>query len=356
MTIRFIFIFFTIYAWVDLNNADVFACRDRMTDCHLVDFCDDFRDFRDYWCQKTCGCGKTKPVTQRPPVKTKPVTQRPPVKTKPFTQRPPVKTNAPPVVTSGPSNLKCGQSSVQTSRVIGGNTATPNSWPWQILMLHESFPSCGGAIIDAEWIVTAAHCVDRYRNRVSDYLIRVGEHDLKKREGTEQDYNVAKIIIHPNWKSHSIQNDIALIKLEKPIQFNQHVSPVCIPSTPISIGSECYITGWGKIEHPGRMHTILQQAKMPIVSNVICNAYNKPFTQIEIQASMVCAGHGGATTVSGCHGDSGGPLVCKNNQGTWFLHGAVSHGSGDCDAGKTYSVFSRISYYKNWLETKMKTN
>ncbi len=66
---------------------------------------------------------------------------------------------------------------------------------------------------------------------------------------------------------------------------------------------------------------------------------------------MVCAGHGGTTRVSGCHGDSGGPFVCQTGaNGRWVLHGAVSWGSGRCDASQGYTVFARIAEFRSWID------
>ena len=77
-----------------------------------------------------------------------------------------------------------------------------------------------------------------------------------------------------------------------------------------------------------------------------------PFLQIT--DNMVCAGHGGKTLVSGCHGDSGGPFVCQTGaQGQWVLQGAVSWGSGRCDATQGYSVFARVSQFRSWIDQQM---
>ena len=80
-------------------------------------------------------------------------------------------------------------------------------------------------------------------------------------------------------------------------------------------------------------------------------------TVLQITKNMVCAGHGGRTRVSGCHGDSGGPFVCQTGQnGDWVLHGAVSWGSGRCDAKVGYTVFARVSEYKQWIDSTMRRN
>ena len=66
---------------------------------------------------------------------------------------------------------------------------------------------------------------------------------------------------------------------------------------------------------------------------------------------MLCAGVED-TILSGCHGDSGGPYVCLNADGkTYTLHGAVSWGSGRCDAKQLFTVFARVTQFRAWIKT-----
>ena len=103
------------------------------------------------------------------------------------------------------------------------------------------------------------------------------------------------------------------------------------------------------------MTRILQQGRLEIVSNLVCEKLNRQEIPISITKSMVCAGSGGSERTSGCHGDSGGPLVCKRGH-QWELHGAVSHGSKDCNSSKTYTVFSRVYYFRQWIKEQLEFN
>ena len=44
--------------------------------------------------------------------------------------------------------------------IVGGEEADPNEWPWQLSLQSFGSHFCGGTLIDAEWVLTAAHCVD----------------------------------------------------------------------------------------------------------------------------------------------------------------------------------------------------
>ena len=44
-------------------------------------------------------------------------------------------------------------------RIVGGDYAKENQFPHQIAILYNGGLRCGGSIVNASWIVTAAHCV-----------------------------------------------------------------------------------------------------------------------------------------------------------------------------------------------------
>ena len=55
-------------------------------------------------------------------------------------------------------------------------------------------------------------------------------------------------IKHPDYNTDTLKNDIALLKLEKPVQFNDKIQPVCLPTKlnaqPGRVGM---VTGWVKL-------------------------------------------------------------------------------------------------------------
>jgi secreted trypsin-like serine protease len=237
---------------------------------------------------------------------------------------------------------------VKDTRVIAGTTAARGAWPWQILMMFDRQPGCGGSLISSDWVVTAAHCVFQRESMPYRFSVRVGEHDWFVREGSEVDIQVSQVLRHPMYNPRTFENDVALLRLSRPAQFNQYVQPICLASRDPPVGSNCVLTGWGKIQHPGQMFHLLQQVNLPVQSNRVCDAKNYRSIGIHVRPSMICGGDGGQTRRGGCHGDSGGPFVC-NMGGRWELHGAVSHGSTTCDSWKAFTVFSRINYLKGWI-------
>ncbi|RMX49292.1 hypothetical protein pdam_00011234 [Pocillopora damicornis] len=188
----------------------------------------------------------------------------------------------------------------------------------------------------------------------ANYRIVVGDHNRNVNEGTEESVGAAQIISHPQYNSPGrLNNDIALIKLATSVKLSARVNPVCLPSSDSNVptGSKCYITGWGKIRHPGGSHPILQQAMMPPIDPAKCRQkIQASGVSIALTPQMLCAGVDNSI-LSGCHGDSGGPYVCLNADGkTYTLHGAVSWGSSRCDAKQLFTVFARVTQYRAWIK------
>ena len=44
---------------------------------------------------------------------------------------------------------------------MGGEEARPNSWPWQASLQYRGRHICGASLLNDNWILSAAHCVDQ---------------------------------------------------------------------------------------------------------------------------------------------------------------------------------------------------
>lgn len=46
-------------------------------------------------------------------------------------------------------------------RVVGGVASNPGAWPWLIALYQDGIFHCGGVILNDQWVLTAAHCVNQ---------------------------------------------------------------------------------------------------------------------------------------------------------------------------------------------------
>jgi len=91
----------------------------------------------------------------------------------------------------------------------------------------------------------------RFRPGSDENVVVVGMHNRQSPDSFTERIRITEII--PNAKygrpPRDSSNDIMLLKLERPLTFNDAVSPVCLPRQfkPIASGRRCYSTGWGAL-------------------------------------------------------------------------------------------------------------
>lgn len=135
----------------------------------------------------------------------------------------------------------------------GGNRAHPKEFPHMAALGYQlnNDPiswSCGGSLISDRFILTAGHClVSRELGPVR--YVKLGSLNLIHEEnvGCPEDFNVIDRIAHPDYKTSSYYNDIALLKLDRKVNFNPHIRPACLPSTPeVPKKTRLAAMGWGQ--------------------------------------------------------------------------------------------------------------
>nr|XP_020636786.1 chymotrypsin-like elastase family member 2A [Pogona vitticeps] len=255
--------------------------------------------------------------------------------------------------------LACGNPAYKpnVSRVVGGENARKNSWPWQASLQYLSSGkwrhTCGGFLITKDWVMTAAHCISSSRT----YRVYLGKYNLAATESGSVAVSPKKIIVHPKWDSSKVSNgnDIALIKLAESVPLSDQVQPACLPKANSILpgNSVCYVTGWGRLITNGPSPDLLQQGRLLVVDHATCSSPS--WWGSTVKATMVCAGGDGV--ISSCNGDSGGPLNCQASSGTWEVHGIVSFGSSlGCNYYRKPSVFTRVSAFNSWIDEVMASN
>ncbi|TRY92079.1 hypothetical protein DNTS_005868, partial [Danionella cerebrum] len=226
------------------------------------------------------------------------------------------------------------------SRIIGGQEAWAHSWPWQASLQYTDLPACGGAILHPLWLITASHCFKRY---LSLYSSRSAFNIFTIYLFGPKTIQVEEILPHKDYNTKTNENDIALVKLESPLKFNECVRPVGILDHNLPSLESCTVTGWGAIRENGPRATTLQEVNVTVFEHQTCNRYYSG----KILPCMFCAGldTGG---MDACQGDSGGPLSCFMGE-RYKLAGVVSWGVG-CGRAQKPGVYTSLSYYKQWIE------
>ncbi|XP_070572618.1 atrial natriuretic peptide-converting enzyme-like [Ptychodera flava] len=253
----------------------------------------------------------------------------------------------------------CGtRKSKGNERIVGGEEASRGSWPWQVQLVFTfsgmEIVACGGTLISPTQVLSAAHCFLGLMSDTNKWKARLGKHNTSpKLEKGVVESPIKKIATHERFTTFTMDNDIALLTLQKEIKATDYINFACLSEdVKFSSHSECFVTGWGVTNINGAQSQTLQEAFVPLIPRETCNrvsAYDGHITD-----NMICAGHmeGG---IDACQGDSGGPLVCRDvKQGRWFITGIVSWGFG-CALPNKPGVYTNVIKYVKWIEEKSET-
>ncbi|XP_019373863.1 PREDICTED: granzyme A-like [Gavialis gangeticus] len=227
-------------------------------------------------------------------------------------------------------------------KIIGGHTVAPHSRPFMAAIQKGRSTVYGGALIEKNLILTAAHCKLMGR---SELKVVLGVHQPSIAEKEQQIFKVLRHCSNPQFNSSSKENDIMLLKLNGSANVNQYVALLPLPSCDedIKAGTKCQVAGWG-LTSSGKPSKYLKEATVKVINRKTCSRNYKK--QIKITNNMLCAGWNNAFSKSdACQGDSGGPLICSGK-----YSGIISFGKG-CGKMCKPGVYTRLTEkYLHWIK------
>ncbi|XP_043823580.1 transmembrane protease serine 12-like [Dromiciops gliroides] len=187
------------------------------------------------------------------------------------------------------------------------------------------------------------------------WIALVGVNNILQSYKKHKKIKIVDIIIHPEFKCKTFENDIALVHLKDPVTYNDFVQPLC-PCLPffndvpkIDNTKRCFISGWGRRKEEGTITSLLQEAEVHFLPWDTCNAVGSYSGRVP--NTSFCAGESYGS-VDTCTGDSGGPLMCyfpENER--FFLMGIASAG---VDYGRPLfpGIYTEVRLYETWMKNE----
>jgi trypsin len=228
------------------------------------------------------------------------------------------------------NNLFERSSSASWARIVGGENAAANAYPFyaylQIPKQGAEIAACGGSLVHADVILTAAHCfIDAQADLVTAFV------NATSRSDSTFAYfrNARDVIVHPDYEESSFQNDIAIVILDRDVN---EIAPLALNqdgAVPAD-GADVTVIGLGLLQEASNGQLFpdqLQQVTLQVVNTDACQAALAPNDAVNTlnNENQICAGSDGKDS---CQGDSGGPLMFRDSTNEWTQVGLVSFGEG----------------------------
>lgn len=247
--------------------------------------------------------------------------------------------------------------SLVNKRILGGCTAHSNEYPYYVALVEMNtiYPFCGGSIIDENWVLTAAHCVEEYINDPKKVQVIVGtQTDLENADQTRPfTLTASRIIFHGKYEFHeedkktpfTVINDIALVQVSGSLIINKggvYSSKIQMAKEEENLtGKTATVTGYGQVT------TEIEESRILMTTDLKISPKKCQIWVTFDKASNICAGRPGRGT---WEGDSGSPLVV-NREGKPILEGVTLFGN----PGYGYQVYARVSHYWDWINRSMQS-
>jgi hypothetical protein len=212
---------------------------------------------------------------------------------------------------------------------------------------------CVLTLVDPVWAVVPADCVTRFPgdklpyDDPASYAVHTGSTDYLG--GLTR--NVEKFVIHPGWNDALAQNNIAMVKLDRPVLLQQDELATIAEPDPTK---DAVQVGWGT---GYQLHTshVLQQAIEHVLPDtdphcyIESNQFTKVATPTDQYTCLAVDPKVGEGVTS--YGDNGGQQLQFDDTGKPVVIGLNEQGGVGSDVQDRPDMGAKLSHFRDWIES-----
>ncbi|KAJ1954476.1 hypothetical protein EC988_002409 [Linderina pennispora] len=241
-------------------------------------------------------------------------------------------------------------------RIIGGTKAPAGKYTFAVRLTiirgTETF-LCGGTLIAADTVVTAAHCmVDEDTNTIAkpeQVYVAYGADATT----LQKQVSPANITVHPKYNPKLVTNDIAIIQI-RPVTLSSTVTTIPVYTGDIPVDMTMTTMGWGKTSNNA---TSLAKTLMAVDVKVgqprTCAQANPTYRSAS--GPEVCTVNALTPGKDSCQGDSGSPSVIEKDGQLYFVAltsvgtDLANSGSSDCALSDGLAFYTHVNYFMPFI-------
>ena len=232
--------------------------------------------------------------------------------------------------------------------IVGGSVADPKRYPYYVILQYDGVIGCGGTLVWADLILTAAHCA--YSDGGTRGIIAVigsgGSGNVETRK-------ILRVVPHPAFDDDTNKYDVALFQID-PVAEASLVQLAKPDEFVLKPSDEVTVIGFGATRDDGDNSEVLREVELQVVDDTECSYQYGNDGNIHFP-SMICAADIGKE--GPCYRDSGGPLLVLGGEITEsnvtqpdLQVGVVSFGGSKCGNPEQASVYADVVHVQPWVE------
>ncbi|XP_010615498.1 inactive serine protease 54 isoform X2 [Fukomys damarensis] len=237
------------------------------------------------------------------------------------------------------SSASCGIQKTSLVDESEENLVSTMEFPWVVSVQDSQYTHLAfGCILSHFWILSIASA---FQNR-KDAIVVVGIANMDPRKNAFIEYPVRTIIIHEDFDNHSMNNNVALLRTDSAMHFDDLVQPICFlgkeqPMLPAL--KNCWVSGWNPTSATGNHMTMSILRRISVKDFHLCPLHKPQKTG--------CGSHTERETDAVCLGEPGSPMMCQlQHLDLWVLRGILTHGGEKCPG---LFLYTKVEDYSDWI-------